>query len=114
MSTPERTESLHAGSSPRTVAEWLNEVVAGADTAGIPVAVCGELAGDPVGALILVGLGVEELSADAGSIDAVRAALSIVSVDELAELAHRALASGDAEAVRTIVREFLADRERDG
>jgi len=96
------------------VLRLVREVVAGADAAGIPVAVCGELAGDPVGALILVGLGVEELSADAGSIDAVRAALSIVSVDELAELAHRALASGDAEAVRTIVREFLADRERYG
>ncbi len=47
-------------------------VVAGADAAGIPVAVCGELAGDPAGALVLVGLGVDELSADAGSLDEVR------------------------------------------
>jgi phosphoenolpyruvate-protein phosphotransferase/dihydroxyacetone kinase phosphotransfer subunit len=96
------------------VLRLIREVVAGADAAGIPVAVCGELAGDPVGALVLVGLGVDELSADAGSIDAVRAALATVSAAELADLARRALASRDAEAVRTIVREFVADRERHG
>ena len=93
------------------VLRLIHEVVAGADAAGIPVAVCGELAGDAEGALVLVGLGVDELSADAGSIDSVRAALATVTAADLARLAGRALACGDAEAVRTIVREFLADRE---
>jgi phosphocarrier protein FPr len=96
------------------VLRLIREVVAGADAAGIPVAVCGELAGDPGGALVLVGLGVDELSADAGSIDAVRAALATVSAAELVQLAGRALACGDAEGVRTIVRDFLADREAHG
>lgn len=90
------------------VLRLIREVVAGADAAGIPVAVCGELAGDPAGALVLVGLGVDELSADAGSLDAVRALLATVSGAELADLAQRALAAGDAQAVRTITREFLA------
>ncbi len=62
-------------------------VVAGADAAGIPVAVCGELAGDPAGALVLVGLGVDELSADAGSLDEVRAALAACTAAELEALA---------------------------
>ncbi|MGB9590750.1 MAG: putative PEP-binding protein, partial [Candidatus Hydrothermia bacterium] len=31
-------------------------------SAGIPVSVCGELASDPVGALVLMSLGVRELS----------------------------------------------------
>jgi phosphoenolpyruvate-protein phosphotransferase len=77
-------------------------VVAGADAAGIPVAVCGELAGDPLGALVLVGLGVDELSADAGSLDGVRAALARVTRPQLDELARRALAAPDAEAVREL------------
>ena len=42
----------------------------GAAAAGIPVAVCGELAGDPAGALVLVGMGVDELSADPASLTA--------------------------------------------
>jgi phosphoenolpyruvate-protein kinase (PTS system EI component) len=82
------------------VLRLIHSVVAGADAAGIPVAVCGELAGDPAGALVLVALGVDELSADAGSLDGVRAALAGVTRAELAELAAGALAAGDADAVR--------------
>jgi phosphoenolpyruvate-protein phosphotransferase len=83
-------------------------VVAGADAAGIPVAVCGELAGDPLGALVLVGLGVDELSADAGSLDGVRAALARVTRPQLDELARQALAAPDAEAVRELAAEALS------
>jgi phosphocarrier protein FPr len=83
-------------------------VVAGADAAGIPVAVCGELAGDPLGAVVLVGLGVDELSADAGSLDGVRAALARVTRPQLDELARRALAAADAEAVRELAAAALA------
>jgi phosphoenolpyruvate-protein phosphotransferase len=82
-------------------------VVAGADAAGIPVAVCGELAGDPAGALVLVGLGVDELSMEAGSIDGVRAALARVGSGDLRALSDRALAAGDAETVRALANEVL-------
>jgi phosphocarrier protein FPr len=82
-------------------------VVAGADGAGIPVAVCGELAGDPAGALVLVGLGVDELSADAGSLDEVRAALAGATLAELEELARKALVAPDATAVRALAAQLL-------
>ena len=81
-------------------------VVAGADGAGIPVAACGELAGDPAGALVLVGLGVDELSAEAASLDGIRAALAEVTSDELQRLATRALAATDAETVRAMAAEL--------
>ena len=83
-------------------------VVAGADAAGIPVAVCGELAGDPAGALVLVGLGVDELSADAGSLDEVRGALAASTLDELRALARAALVAPDAAAVRAAAAFLLA------
>ncbi len=83
-------------------------VVAGADAAGIPVAVCGELAGDPAGALVLVGLGVDELSADAGSLDEVRVALAACTRDELDALARAALVAPDAAAVRDAAGILLA------
>jgi phosphoenolpyruvate-protein phosphotransferase/dihydroxyacetone kinase phosphotransfer subunit len=87
------------------VLRLVERVVAGGHEAGIEVAVCGELAGDPLGALVLVGLGVDELSADAGSLDAVRAALARVTSAQLADLARRALAATDAIAVRAMARE---------
>ena len=89
-------------------------IVAAADASGIPVAVCGELAGDPLGALVLVGLGVDELSADPGSLDAVREALASATGDDLAHLGRAALAAGDAAAVRRLAGELLARSEPDG
>ena len=87
-------------------------VVAGADGAGIPVAVCGELAGDPAGALVLVGLGVDELSADAGSLDEVRAALAACTAVELEALAAVALAAPGAPAVRAAAAEAPRPTDR--
>jgi len=59
---------------------------------------------------VLVGLGVDELSVDAGSIDAVRACLAVFDADELEALAETALAASDAETVRAYATEFLAAR----
>ncbi len=86
-------------------------VVAGADAAGVPVAVCGELAGDPAGALVLVGLGVDELSADANSLDGVRAALAGVTDAELRDLASEAIRAVDAGTVRGLVAPLLERRD---
>jgi phosphoenolpyruvate-protein kinase (PTS system EI component) len=77
------------------------------------VAVCGELAGDPAGALVLVGLGVDELSADAGSLDEVRAALAACTAGELESVARGALDAPDAAAVRRAVAPLLARVARD-
>lgn len=81
----------------------IRETVQGAAASGIEVAVCGELAGDPIGALVLVGLGVSELSMDAGRLDEVRAALAGRSRAELLSLAEAALAAETAAAVRALL-----------
>ena len=90
------------------VLRLVERVVAGADVAGIPVAVCGELAADPAGALVLVGLGVDELSADAGALGEVRLALAACTRADLDELARRALVAPDAGAVRELAAGLLA------
>ncbi len=89
------------------VLRLIAKTVEGADAAGIPVAVCGELAGDPAGALVLVALGVDELSADSNSLDEVRAALGRVRRAQLDELATAALAAPDARAVRELAAGLL-------
>jgi phosphoenolpyruvate-protein kinase (PTS system EI component) len=66
--------------------------------------VCGELAGDPVAAPILVGLGVDELSMSAPSIPLVKQAIRAISRSVVRDLAMRALdLDGPAE-----VRELLS------
>ncbi|MDG5766181.1 phosphoenolpyruvate--protein phosphotransferase [Balneolales bacterium ANBcel1] len=52
-----------------------------------PVAVCGELSSDPFAALVLIGLGVNELSMTPRLIPSVKQAVRLHSMDEMKELA---------------------------
>ncbi|MCE3555210.1 phosphoenolpyruvate--protein phosphotransferase [Pseudonocardia sp. RS11V-5] len=70
------------------------------------VAVCGELAADPVAAPLLVGLGVRELSVAPPAVALVKEAVRGIDAGEAAALAGRALAAPDPAAVRAL----LADR----
>ncbi|WP_186151490.1 phosphoenolpyruvate--protein phosphotransferase [Burkholderia gladioli] len=66
------------------------------------VGVCGGLAGEPLGAAILAGLGVDELSMSVRDIPAVKARLRASRLDALRALARRALDAADVDAVRAL------------
>jgi phosphocarrier protein FPr len=66
------------------------------------VGVCGELAGDPTAAVLLAGLGVDELSMAAPRIPAVKEALREVTLVEARATAAAALNQDDAAAVREL------------
>ena len=68
------------------------------------VGVCGGVAGEPLGAVILVGLGVTELSVSIPSIAAIKARIRTVSMKDAQALARRALLCESAEAVRGLVK----------
>ena len=68
-----------------------------------PVGVCGEAAGDPLLAPVLVGLGVTSLSMASSSVPDVRAALATRTLDECRALAATALAAADAVEARAAV-----------
>jgi phosphotransferase system enzyme I (PtsI) len=74
-------------------------VVDAGSSAGRPVAVCGELAGDPVGAAVLVGLGIRDLSATPVAIPRVKEHLCAVDAQKLRALAEKALESSEASEV---------------
>jgi phosphotransferase system enzyme I (PtsI) len=75
----------------------------GRDT-GKPVGVCGEAAGDPLLALVLVGLGVTSLSMAPGSIADVRLLLGRHTVADCQRLAGLAVEAPDAGAAKERVR----------
>lgn len=89
------------------VLRLIRRSVEAATRAGIPVAVCGGAAGDPVAAPLLLGLGVRELSMPASLIARQKARLRDVSVGHCEQVAASALEQGSAEAVRGMMREFL-------
>ncbi len=90
-------DSLHP-----SVLRLIERTVAGARRHGRWVGVCGGLAGEPLGAALLAGLGVDELSMSTGDIGTVKALLRRHSIAELRALATRALDVDDADAVRAI------------
>jgi len=65
-----------------------------------PVGVCGEAAGDPLLALVLVGLGVTSLSMAMAKVPGVRLALSLHDYQTCLEMATAARRSPDAESAR--------------
>jgi phosphocarrier protein FPr len=67
------------------------------------VAVCGELASDPVSVPVLVGLGVTELSVNAPAIPAVKEAVRAVDRGAARTLADRALGLSSAAEVRSLL-----------
>ena len=76
--------------------------VQAAGAAGRWVAVCGELAADPVAIPILIGLGVRELSMAAAGVPAAKQVVRETSLGAAAELARAALSAQSAEEVRRL------------
>ncbi|WP_412520373.1 phosphoenolpyruvate--protein phosphotransferase [Actinomadura madurae] len=83
------------------------DLVAPAAGAGVSCGVCGEAAGDPVLACVLVGLGVTSLSMSAPSLPLVRAALARHTLDECREAAAAARAARSAGEAKDAARARL-------
>jgi phosphoenolpyruvate-protein phosphotransferase/dihydroxyacetone kinase phosphotransfer subunit len=101
-----RLASLLAGPQP-AVLRLVRETVRAARQHGRWVGVCGELAGDPAAALLLVGLGVSELSMASGLIPEVKAAVRGVALADARAAAQAALESDSAEAARAFAVSLL-------
>ena len=65
------------------IARLIDMVIKAANTAKIPVSVCGEMAGHPLGAKLLVGLGIKTLSMTPISILPIKEELLKFSYDAL-------------------------------
>jgi phosphotransferase system enzyme I (PtsI) len=74
------------------------------------VGVCGEMAGDPHNAVLLLGLGVDELSMSSFDLPRVKAAVRAVSFADARRLADEALALPSAAAVKALLRARLDGR----
>lgn len=90
-------DSLHPA-----VLRLVARTVEGARRHGRWVGVCGGLAGEPLGAALLAGLGVHELSMTPGDITTIKALLRRHSLVELQALALRALDCDTADEVRAL------------
>ncbi|HEX7840124.1 MAG TPA: phosphoenolpyruvate--protein phosphotransferase [Kofleriaceae bacterium] len=85
----------------------LGEVARAAHATNIPVTVCGEMAGEPMIAPVLIGLGIRELSMSAVSVPEVKALIRSTRIPETEALVQRISKLGTAAEVRAMVADYV-------
>ncbi|MDT3719179.1 phosphoenolpyruvate--protein phosphotransferase [Pseudomonas oryzihabitans] len=71
------------------VLQALQQVVDGAHAEGVPVSICGEMAGDPAAAVLLMGMGFDTLSMNATNLPKVKWLLRQVTLEKAQELVQQ-------------------------
>jgi len=103
-----RVSSLYEPLHP-AVLRTIDGVVRAAGAQGVPVSICGEMAADPMQALLLVGLGVRELSMSPAAIAGVKAAICSASASRLEPVSRASLSLATAEEIGAMLRRELAE-----
>ena len=98
-------EPFHPG-----VLRMLRMIIENGHAAGIPVGMCGEMAGDPMATLILLGLGLDEFSMSASSIPEVKRITRDVSMAEAEELVGTVLDMKSYRKIDSFVQDLMEKR----
>jgi phosphotransferase system enzyme I (PtsI) len=104
--TDPRVSSLYEPLHP-AVLRTLGQIAAAAAASRRPLSVCGEMAGQPLEAVLLVGLGFRALSMAPSAIPRVKAALRAVRAEEARCLAERCLGLATGQEILALVRREL-------
>jgi phosphotransferase system enzyme I (PtsI) len=92
------------------VLRMIQGVVQAGRAAGIPVAMCGEMAGEPLYIPLLLGLGVAELSMNALAIPVAKAVIRRIKMTEAREYAEKALSLETVEEINDYVEHIMRRR----
>jgi phosphotransferase system enzyme I (PtsI) len=85
------------------ILRMIRQVVRAAAAHSVPVALCGAMASDPLAAVLLVGLGIRELSMEAAAIPEIKEALRRVTTVDTERAAEAALSLDTADSVEELI-----------
>ena len=106
--TDPRVSALYEPLHP-AVLRVIQEIVRAAGAEGLPLSLCGEMAADPLHALVLLGFGVRELSMSAAAIPRVKEAVRAVTIEAARDAALACLSLATACEIEAMLRHELAD-----
>jgi len=92
----------------------LKGVIDAGKRAGIPVELCGEMASDPIYAIVLLGLGLEIFSMNPSNVPAIKNVVRAVRVRDCKRIAEIALQKKTAQEIEEFVIESVAMRFPEG
>ncbi len=85
------------------ILRMIRQVARAANEHGVPTSLCGAMASDPLAAVMLVGLGIRELSMEAAAIPEIKEALRRVTTVDCERTAESALKLDTADAVEELI-----------
>lgn len=104
-----RVASLYDSLHPAML-QVLSHILTQATLSGLQVSLCGEMAGDPMGALLLVGLGYRNLSMNGRSVARIKYLLRNIDLADATALAERVLSAQMTTDVRHLTAAFMERR----
>jgi phosphotransferase system enzyme I (PtsI) len=90
-----------------SVLRLIHTVIESAHRGGIVANLCGEMAGDPVAAIILLGMGIDELSMAASSVPHVKQCIRHFNLSDARDIAQEILTQSSARDVQEIIRQRI-------
>jgi len=91
------------------VLRLIKNVIDASHRAGKWTGMCGEMAGDPLAAPILLGMGLDEFSMSAASIPQVKKVIRSLTYEQAKEIANRALEMENPEEIREMVGKIISE-----
>ncbi len=77
---------------------------------GIPVGICGEMGGDPIATVVLLGLGIEEMSMSVSSIPIVKKIIRNVSFEEAKNVVNTIMEIGSGTEITKYLEKWYNER----
>lgn len=97
-----RVANLYSSFHP-AVLSALQQVVKGAQAEGKSVSICGEMAGDPGAAVLLMAMGFDVLSMNASTLLKVKSVLRSITLEVAEDLLEHVMTMDDAQMIRSAV-----------
>jgi len=90
-----------------SVLRLIHNIVEAAHRNGIMANLCGEMGGDPVSAIVLLGMGIDEMSMTASSIPGIKQVIRHFRLSEARDIAQEILHQGSATDIMRIIQERI-------
>ncbi len=98
-------EPFHPG-----VLRLIRTTIVNAHTRGIPVGMCGEMAGDPLATVVLLGMGLDSFSMGPIGVPLIKRIIRSVRMSDAEALARRVMPLGSGAEIESAVRGWMGER----
>jgi len=105
----EEVAHLYRSSHP-SVLRTIKQIIDAGNEGEIPVSLCGEMAGVPAYAALLLGLGLRELSISSYNLPEIRFILRRLKMEDMEQLAKAALGSWETSQIDALLEDFKKEK----